>query len=326
MDQIRIRKFAHTDVDDFIRISRLSFAEESIAAGITPEDFEQETRRIFRWNMIPYQILTALIGVKWEGFVAEKNGKVVGGGMYMGRNNRMTITNLMVDPAYRRQGIGQALLIKRLERLSEFGFPYVTAQVLDKNTASLANLKKQDFKEFNRYSVYECRLPLPVFKDLMIPPVMVRDINNSDRACFKEIEKRSTLPMVLYVNGSVETRYFLSAWQKIFVRYTRYSRWIKAFVSQGKTIGFLGAEFQRHQRKGSLLQPVVPDEDLQYLPAMIQKAGAWLDESGKASMLVEIPEQRTYIREYLLSNGWNEQYTWVELIKWLGERARQPIE
>ena len=32
MDQIRIRKFAHTDVDDFIRISRLSFAEESIAA------------------------------------------------------------------------------------------------------------------------------------------------------------------------------------------------------------------------------------------------------------------------------------------------------
>ena len=96
--------------------------------------------------MIPYHILTALIGVKWEGFVAEKDGKVVGGGMYMGRNNQMTITNLMVDPAYRRQGIGQALLIKRLERLSELGFPYVTAQVLDTNTALLAILKKTGFQ------------------------------------------------------------------------------------------------------------------------------------------------------------------------------------
>ena len=155
---------------------------------------------------------------------------------------------------------------------------------------------------------------------------MVQDITNSDRVCLREIEKRSTLPMVLYFNGSVETRYFLSAWQKLFVRYTRYSRWIKAFVSQGKTIGFLGVEFQLHQRKGSLLQQVLPDEDLQYLPAMIQKAGAWLEESGKASMIVEIAEERSRVSEYLLEHGWNRQYTWVELIKWLDERAKQPIE
>ena len=92
MNEVVIRKFEHTDVDEFIRLSQISFAEESIAEGITPEDFEHETRRIFRWKMLPYKLLTALMGIQWEGFVAEKDGKVVGGGMYIGRNNRMTIT------------------------------------------------------------------------------------------------------------------------------------------------------------------------------------------------------------------------------------------
>ena len=159
MNDLTIRKFKHTDVNDFIRISKLSFSEEALANGITPEDFEQETRRIFRWKMIPYRMLTALIGIQWEGFVAEKDGKVVGGGMYVGRNNRMYITNLMIDPQYRRQGIGQALLIRRLERMAERGFPFAMAQVLETNTASLQNLKKQSFEVFNQYSVYEHSLP-----------------------------------------------------------------------------------------------------------------------------------------------------------------------
>jgi len=324
MEGLTIRKFVHTDVDDFIRLSKSSFADESIAAGITPEDFELETRRIFQYNMIPYKILAALMGIIWEGFVAEKGGKVVGGGMYIGRNNRMILTNLMVDPEYRRQGIGQALLIKRMECLSERGFPYVTAQVLDTNVASLANLKKQNFEVFNRYSVYECTLPES--KDSTIPPVTIREINSSDRALFREYERRTTPPFVLHVNGSLETRYFLSGWQKIYVHYTRYTKWIKACISQRKTIGFIGADFQLHQRKGSLLQPVVTDENLQYLAAMIQNAGAWLEESGKESMIVEIPEERTQINEYLHDNRWKKLYTWLELIKWLDERARKEVE
>ena len=62
---------------------------------------------------------------------------------------RMTITNLMVDPEYRRQGIGQALLVQRLERMTERGFPFAMAQVLETNTASLQNLRKQNFEVFN---------------------------------------------------------------------------------------------------------------------------------------------------------------------------------
>ena len=165
MADVIIRKFKHTDVDDFLRLSRLSFAEELIAAGITPEDFELETRRIFRWKMIPYKLLSHLMGIKWEGFVAEKDGKVVGGGMYMGRNNRMVLTNLMVDPEFRRQGIGQALLHEAPGTPFRAWFPLCNDPSAGHQFASLANIKKQAFELFNQYSVYERNLPLPDRED-----------------------------------------------------------------------------------------------------------------------------------------------------------------
>jgi hypothetical protein len=59
---------------------------------------------------------------------------------------------------------------------------------------------------------------------------------------------------------------------------------------------------------------------------MIKHVGVWLEGSGKDSMLVEIPEERHQISEYLFKNGWTKNYTWLELIKWLDERARHKIE
>ena len=313
------------DVDDFIRISKLSFAGEWTAEGLTPDDFERETRRIFQWKMIPYRLLTALMGIKWEGFVAEKDGKVVGGGMYIGRNKRMSVTNLMVDPEYRRQGVGQALLARRLERMSERGFPFAMAQVLETNTASLQNLRKQGFEVFNQYSVYEHTLSLTEMNDSSMPSISVREISRSDRALFKDIESKSTPSSVLDVKGSADNSYFLSGWQRMYARFTRYSRWIKAVVASGETIGFLCAGFQDRQQKGLLIQPIVKEGYLDLLPAMLYDAGAWLDQSGRKSMIVEVPDQWTKIRDYLLENGWKKQYTWLELIRWLDERARRQV-
>ena len=308
MEDFFIRKFEYTDIDDFIHLSKISFAEESIAAGLTPDDFERETRRIFRWRMIPYKLLTRLMGIKWEGFVAEKDGKVVGGGMYIGRDNQLTLTNLMVEPAYRRQGIGQALLVKRLERLRELGYSYVTTQVLDTNIASLGNIKKQNFEVFNQYSVYEHSLPLSESSYTSTANLAFREIKSTDRVLFREIEKMTTPANVIRVNGSTETRFFLSIWQKLYFRYARYQNLIKVVVANGKPIGFICAYFQQQQRKGFLLQPVIVDEVLQYLHAIIQKVGTWLEGSARESMVVEIPDLRIQIPR-LSAEEWVEKTT-----------------
>ena len=322
MNDVKIRNFNYKDVDEFIRISKLSFARELIAKGLTPEDFERETRRIFRMHMIPYRLLTALMGIKWEGFVAEIEGKVVGGGMYIGRNNRMSVTNLMVDPDYRRQGVGKALLARRLERMVERGFPFAMAQVLDSNSASLQNLKGQGFEVFNQYSVYEQTLPFPKIYGPS-KPISFRDISPSDRALFKEIEEKTTSRYVLSIKGSADTQFFLSEWQRFYARFTRYSRWIKAVEASGETIGFLCAGFQDRQQKGLLIQPIVKDDYLDLVPAMVYEAGTWLEQAGRRSIIVEISRQWTKISDYLLENGWEKQYTWLEFINWLNIQARR---
>ncbi len=36
-------------------------------------------------------------------------------------------------------------------------------------------------------------------------------------------------------------------------------------------------------------------------------------------MILEIPDQWTETRNYLLENGWKEQFAWLELVRWLDE-------
>jgi hypothetical protein len=212
--------------------------------------------------------------------------------------------------------VGQALLVRRLERMTERGFPFAMVQVLETNTASLQNLRKQNFEVFNQYSVYEHTLPLPEINSSS-KLISVREITHSDSAVFKEIECKTTPSSILDVKGSAETQYYLSGWQRIYARFTRYSKWIKAVVSSGETIGFLCAGFQDRQQKGLLIQPIVKEGCRDLIPSMLQKAGAWLDQSGRKSMIVEIPDQWINTSDYLLENGWKKQFTWLELVRML---------
>jgi len=96
-------------------------------------------------------------------------------------------------------------------------------------------------------------------------------------------------------------------------------------VSSGEPIGFISAGFQERQQKGQVIQPIVKEECLDLLPAILHQAGTWLEKSGRESMIVEIPDQWAKVSETLLENGWKKQYTWLELVRWLNERTRYYI-
>lgn len=123
------------------------------------------------------------------------------------------------------------------------------------------------------------------------------------------------------IKGSADTQYFLSGWERMYARFARYSSWIQAVVASGETIGFLCAGFQDRQQKGSLDHPIVKEGCLDLAPAMLHAVGAWLEHAGRKSMIVEIPDQWTKTRDYLLENGWKRQFTWLELVHWLDKRA-----
>lgn len=321
MADFKIREFTHQDTEEFIRVSESAFADEWLADGMTPDGFASQTRQIFRWKMIPYKLLTALMGIQWEAFVAEADDHPVGGAMYIGQKNRMVLTNLMVEPAYRRRGIGQALLVKRLERLTQRGVPFAIVKVLETNEASLGNLRKQGFVEYHRKSAYERSLPITVNeKDNRI--IVGREMNTSDRKLLRAIEKKGVSPFVLH-NHSAETEYFPSLWQKMYVRFVGNHYWVRAFDADGVTIGFLGADHTHPMTTGYMYQPVIAPENMLYLPTMLHQAGTWMETIGLQSAKIEIPDRPIEVVTYLLETGWVKKHTWIYLVKWLDEKARQ---
>jgi ribosomal protein S18 acetylase RimI-like enzyme len=318
---LKIRKFTSQDTEAYIRLAISAFADEWIADGMTPDDFARQTRQMFRWKMIPIKLLTALMGLQWEAFVAEVDGHIVAGGMYGGRKNRMTITNLMVEPAYRRQGIGQALLVKRLEHLSQLGVPFVTVKALETNQASLGNLRKQGFVEYDRKSVYDRSLAISSEKNDG-DSVIARELKASDQAVFKEMEKKIMSPFVLHNEGAHNV-FFSSIWQKLYDRYTGNDYWTRAFDIDGVTIGFLAAYHAPSMTTGYIYQPVIAPENIFYLPTMMRQAETWLKTFGLQSVKIEVSEQRGELISYLLNSGWNKRHTWIYLVKWLDEKAQQ---
>lgn len=310
-----IRPLRITDIDSLTDIAAISFAAEYEARGQTAASFSQQIRMVTRGRMIPFRLFTRLAGYKWAIFVAEVDGRIVGCGGYIGRK-QVELANLMVHPDYRRQGIGRALLQKRLTYLAEAGYPYVTTTVLTTNTASLGNLSQQGFTPFDTYTILQKPLASTENHKWSDASLLSRQLTPTDKSIFTQIEAELTPPDLLAQQGSKVEGYFLSSGQRLLNRLTGSRFWARAFIHKGETVGFLAGRTATGQTSGMVGRPIVRDAHLHHLPAMLHEAETWLLQEDKKKVQLSLPVSRAHVGEELLHQyGWTETYTWVRLIK-----------
>jgi ribosomal protein S18 acetylase RimI-like enzyme len=317
-----IRPFRSTDADDLIRIATVSFADEYRARGETAEGFARQIRMVTRGRMIPFTILTTLAGYKWKIFVAEINGNVVGCGAYLGREH-MILANLMVEPGYRRQGIGQALLETRLTHLARQGYPFVTTTILADNHASLGNVAKQGFEVFDRYTILETSLPL-ASSDIKSESLRARSLRSNDESKFKVLETQVMSPTWQQIKGSSFQNYQLTLGEQLINRFTGTQHWSRIFTKDDEAIGFLTGTTTASQDAGTLTRPLINDDNLDQLPQMLHAAADWLTPLRKTRMRLVVPEKRTQILIKLTQQGWTQSQSWIQLVKWLPQTIDQP--
>ncbi len=313
---MKIRPFRYTDLEALIEIARLSFADEYTARGQTPDNFVRQIRMVTRGRMIPFRVLAALAGIHWALFVAEVDGQVVGCGGYQGRK-QMELSNLMVHPQYRRRGIGQALLEKRLERLAAQGFPLVTTTILASNQASLGNVTKQGFEIFDRFTFWESALPLRPSRPETAVSIPSRSVQSADVAAFQAIEAQIANPIWLQVRGSAVPHYFLPWSERLLNRFANTTRWSQVFMNGETSVGFLTVTASGNQAKGVLPRPIVADENLDCLPSMLAEAAVWLMQMGKTAVQMAAPDTREQLTIQLENAGWAKGQSWLQLVKWL---------
>jgi GNAT superfamily N-acetyltransferase len=321
---MHIRPFHYSDLDQVIGIAKVSFADEQLARGGTPESFAHQIRLVARGRLFPFRILSALAGYKWEILVAEVDGIVVGCGAYLGRK-QMELANLMVHPDYRRRGIGQALLEKRLDLLTKRGYPLVLTNILASNQASLGNVVKQGFEVYDRYSLWESSLPLKHDRFTAAASLTSRPVQAEDAAAFKRLEEQIVPPMWLQIQGSAAPNYFVSFGERLLERFTNTQTWVRVFFREDETVGFLSTGTSGDQSKGILSRPVVADENLVHLPAMLDEAAAWLMELGKTAVQMAVPDEREQLAAQLESAGWVKSQSWLRLVKWL-DQCKEGVE
>ena len=313
---MEIREFRHTDLDALINIAKVSFAEEYTASGQSPESFAHQVRMATRGRMIPLRLSSYLAGIQWKFFVAEVDGLVVGCGSYMGRET-MELANLMVHPQYRRRGIAQALLAKRLQHLREKGYPYVKTTVLATNEASLGNLRKQEFDIFDRFTVLEIPLPLQHQATDFSDNITSRPVQQSDITTFQELEQQISNPVWLQIQGSAASNYFPSFGERLMQKLSNAQRWVRVFIQDEQAIGYLSATTAGNQTKGTVFRPVIAQEHVEYLPHMLNEAAVWLRQLGKETIRIGVPDKREQLMQELMNRGWVKTVSWVQLVKWL---------
>ena len=249
--------------------------------------------------------------------VAEVDGNVAGFVMITGRDP-VNMNTLMVDPQYRRYGIGAALVEETFQRAQVWGYPFATAEVLITNLPSVRLCQKLGFEVYDTYTTYET--PLPLSQPAEHSPrnwITLRPVQEGDRATFTKIERNLVSEIDLQVRGSAARTYFpsLYRWLVDYREHKQYQAW--AVEKDGRRLGFQYVHSSLGNLKGTLTRPMLPDACLDFLPSIVEMAGDWFVELGKNCLRIEAPAERPQLMEKLASWNWQPSVGWLCLVKWL---------
>lgn len=318
---VTIRPLVPSDIPDLIDLVTVSFADEYLAQGMTAVSLARQIRLITRGRLLPFRFLTRLAGIHWEMWVAEADGRTVGCGGFLGQE-QMELSNLMVHPDWRCQGIGQALLKKRLERLQTLGYPLVTTTVLAHNAASLGNLHKQGFTIFDRYHILEKPLPLPPTPKRLT----MRRVQTADRPFFEKLERDATSPERLRLQGSASSAYFPSVGTRLLNSVTGNRQQTAVLFKDDHPIGFSLVRAGVNQSKGIFIRPILPPRHYNvWYPVMLQQAASWLAKQGKERIQIAISAELETLVTKLLTDGWEQTQSWLRLVKYLEPKSTQKL-
>ena len=115
-------------------------------------------RRAFPIPWSAWAFIHAHMSSRSSIIVAELDGKVVGYAVFELQRRRGSLvghlTNLAVDEAYRRRGVGSTLLAECLRRMRKAGCSSVRLEVRESNSAARAFYRRHGFREVGRVRWY----------------------------------------------------------------------------------------------------------------------------------------------------------------------------
>jgi ribosomal protein S18 acetylase RimI-like enzyme len=199
-ENVLIRDFRKSDLDDLLRLLPVSNAEEFKVTGFDPDHTRDMINRLYGWAGKFLLGLLRLFGKQPMKFlVAEADGRLVGTTIVDDRGKAGSISVVMVHPDYRRRGIATKLMTSALDFIRRRKKVRAVLGVMSTNTAAIDLYVKLGFKLFENavYFVGEADC-LRVSKD--IDGVEVRPLRKGDLDEVYELVVASEDPVRLKIN------------------------------------------------------------------------------------------------------------------------------
>ncbi len=95
-----------------------------------------------------------LKGPYWGAIIAEQDGAIVGYACYLIVADESHLTNIAVDPAWRRKSVAKLLLDRILQIVAEFDCTLILLEVRPSNTEAISFYEKYDFELLYRRPNY----------------------------------------------------------------------------------------------------------------------------------------------------------------------------
>lgn len=193
-EEVLIRDFKKSDLDDLLEVANNSFAEEFEISGFDPDHIR---KMVDRMSSLLGKIILGFLRLfgkePFRFFVAEVDGRVVGSTMVNPKRKIGYIANVMVHPAYRRKSIATKLMKSALNYAQKKKSSRAILHVVSTNTAAKGLYHKLGFKK-SENMIYLIAPIGSLQKPKNVEDILIRDHCRGDMNNVYNLIKRSEDP------------------------------------------------------------------------------------------------------------------------------------
>jgi ribosomal protein S18 acetylase RimI-like enzyme len=297
-----IRELRKADGPQVFHLLKTQFPEEEAYLGTRPEGVEKVFRRVFRWDTQFFLALARLFGRPlFRFFLVEEDGKVVATTLLSYGERSGYVSMVVVDPAYRRRGLAQALLERARAATQASGRKYIALDVLAQNTPARTLYERIGYLPLREATFFTRDPDAPLSG---APSPAIRPFRPEDAKPLAEIAQRSLPAPVAEVlpirAGTIRGSGF---GDKILE--SRTNRWV---VDRGHgPEAYLSATVSAATEASHFGNPIVGEGVTSADAAALVRTGIdWCIAGGAPRIVGQVPVANVRGRAALLEGGFHE--------------------
>lgn len=300
-----LRDLRREDGPAFFDLMEKGFPEENALLGNRPEEFEKVFRRIFRWDSRLVLGLLELFGRPIvRALVVEADGRVVATTLVTFPPVSAFVSNVVVDPAYRRRGFAKRMLEEARRTARRARRSYMVLDVLETNTSARTLYESLGYRTLRRRGHF-VRESAGTFGANPPENRVIRPFRRSDAAALVTLVRRQTPPEAEAVLPTDE-RSFTGSRVATRMMASKDAAWVvdRGDGPEAHVAATVSAVTEAAYMTGPVLAASV---DAELALTLVRTAGAWCAARGAPRILSTVAEENARGREALEGAGFHSE-------------------